>query len=124
MLGEHTAEAAAANDDGVERAGIALRAAIGSLRIFVDAMHGLVEAVAHVSAENIDSEVRQLGCFTGCPCLSFLAVRFPLPLRFLRALPYFLSFIPPLFCGALSSDVYCTSPPSPRTDNPCDVPLP
>ena len=57
MLRENPAEAAATDDDRVEWTRIALRATIGPLRVFVCAVHRLVEAVAHVPAENIDSEV-------------------------------------------------------------------
>ena len=48
------------------RARIALRTPVGPLRVFIRAVQRFIEAVARVSAKNIDGEVRQLGCLAGC----------------------------------------------------------
>src|SRR5262249_33408028 len=45
----------------VERARIALRTPVRPLRILVGAVHGLVEAVAHVAAEDVLGEIGELG---------------------------------------------------------------
>jgi hypothetical protein len=62
MLSEDTAETAAADDDSVERPGIVLGTVVRSLRILIRAVHGLVEAVAHVAAENVHGEIGKLSC--------------------------------------------------------------
>jgi hypothetical protein len=62
MLSEDTAETAAADDDGVKRPGIVLRAVVRSLGVFVRAVHRLVEAVAHVAAKNVHGEIGKLSC--------------------------------------------------------------
>src|SRR5258707_2416990 len=64
VLRENSAEAAAADDDRIERAGIVLRTAVGALPVLVRAVHRFIEAVAHVATENVSGEVGELSCLS------------------------------------------------------------
>src|SRR5450631_531451 len=62
VLRQYSAETATTDDDSVEWPSIVLRTAIGPLRILVRAVHRLVEAVAHITAENVHGEIGKLSC--------------------------------------------------------------
>ena len=58
VLCKHSTKTAAADDDRVERAGIALGTSVRPLCVLIDTLERLVESVAHVPAEDIDGKIR------------------------------------------------------------------